>query len=440
MKILMVAHSFPPDAFAGVELHVYNLALILGERHEVHVLHTLRKEGAECSITHGEYQGVPTLRLVNDPSSPATDELDVAPAVREVFGRSLDSLQPDVIHFHHLITLSADLPDEARARGIPSIASLHDYWYICSRVQLYVPGVGRCKGPSPFRCGGCFDRQNPLIRIMHRFSFLGERGARGCMNLFPFVHWPGVYRLYERRFARMRKTLSQFNLLVANSKFLKERYIRFGVPPGRIVVVHPGQDPTLLRPFRHAPSADIRFGFVGSIVEHKGLHVMVEAFRRVPEAALQVWGDTEMNDTVRAYKASLIPSHNIRFMGPFDNREIGRVLSGIDVLVVPPIWEEAYGLTVDEAKAAGIPVIASRIGGIPEHLEDGREGYLFTPGSVDELERLIRRLAGRSDRVKMLRPSGEDIPTLDENAKDLETYYGSAIRKASQGDGEETDE
>jgi glycosyltransferase involved in cell wall biosynthesis len=112
-------------------------------------------------------------------------------------------------------------------------------------------------------------------------------------------------------------------------------------------------------------------------------------------------------------------------MGGFSQQDIAGVLKSIDVLIVPSTWEEAYGLTVDEAKVAGIPVIASRIGGLPEHVEHGREGYLFAPGDAGELEGIVRRLAGRPDRVVAIRPTGDDVLSLHENARDVEADYES---------------
>jgi glycosyltransferase involved in cell wall biosynthesis len=433
MKILMVAHSFPPEAFAGVEIHVYNLARILGERYDLHVFHRVEdREAPEFSLSDGEYEGVRTLRMVNNFTRMDPHGLEVYPGARAAFGEVLDRLRPDVVHIHHLICLSADLVDEAAARGIPVVASLHDYWYLCARVQLYVPGKGRCPGPSIFRCADCFEMADELIHSMSRFSFLGDKFARAWMKLWTHVEWPSIYALYERRFKRMRETLSRFDLILANSHHLMNRYIRFGAPASRMRVLHPGMDSAPFKACRHATSAKVRFGYMGSIIEHKGIHLLIDAFRQVPEASLRIWGDGEINSVVREYRASLGPSENVRFMGAYSHDEIHGVLSGIDVLVVPPIWEEAFGLTVDEARQAGIPVIASRIGGIPEHLRHGKEGYLFTPGSVEELVQLIRKLTGRPDRVEKLRPLGDDVSSLFDNADDVEGAYRQVIlRKKS---------
>jgi glycosyltransferase involved in cell wall biosynthesis len=375
---------------------------------------------------------VPTLRLVNNLTERDPHELNVYPRVRAAFAGILDELEPDVVHVHHLIHLSADLVEEVKARGIPAVATLHDYWYLCSRVQLYIPGEGVCKGPAVFRCADCIGVENELVHSMRRFAFLGDRAARLWMDTCSHVEWAKEHHWYERRFDRMRKALSLYDAIIANSEHLRRRYIRFGAPAGRIQVMTYGLNHALLRPARHAPTAAVRFGYTGSIVEHKGIHVLLDAFRRVPEASLQIFGDTEVNETVRHYRASMHPPPNVRFMGGFDPRDIGRVLRGIDVLVVPSIWEEAYGMTVDEAKVAGIPVIASRTGGIPEHLKDGKEGFLFAPGDVDGLEHLVRRLAGRPDLVRRLQPKGDDVPTLHENAMDVEAVYRSvAARKRS---------
>lgn len=424
MKILQVVHSFLPQAFAGVEIHVYNLARILREKHEVHVLHRVDDRGAtDFETSYGEYGGVPVVQLVNNQTGTKPVELELSEGVRRSFAAVLDRLEPDVVHFHHLSHLSIDLVDEVKGRGIPAICTLHDFWHICCRVQLYIPGKGRCSGPTVFKCSDCFDRQEALIRSMGRFHFLTRGAAGAWMNACPHVEWPGFMKRMGRRLERMRDALNAYDLIIANSEHTKRRHVRFGAPEKRIVVLRYGLDRARLAAARHAPSVDVRFGFLGSIVEHKGLEVLLDAFRRVPEAPLKVWGNPEQNEAVRKYRATLNPSENVRFMGGFTQQDIAVVLQEIDVLIVPSIWEEAYGLTMDEAKVAGIPVVASRIGGLPEHLVQGKEGYLFAPGDARELEGIVRRLAGRPDRVEALRPTGDDVLSLHENARDVETIY-----------------
>jgi glycosyltransferase involved in cell wall biosynthesis len=429
MKILMVVHSFLPDAFAGVEIHAYHLARLLRERHDVIVLHRIEDEEApEGSYTFGQYKEIPVVRLVNNHTLKSRENLDITPGMRERFAEILDQLLPDVVHFQHLGHLSTDLVDEVEDREIPTLASLHDYWYICARVQLYVPGKGRCPGPSIFRCTQCFNEDDELVRSMSRFAFLGDRAARCWMNACTHIDWPAAMRLMVRRLEGMRDLLGRFHLILANSRHTRRRHIRFGVPARRIRVLRCGIDTRRLAEARHEPAVNVRFGYIGSIMEHKGIELLVKAFRRVPEASCKIWGDPAASqEAVKLFESLDVPE-NVRFMDGFEQKEIDGVLSRIDVLVVPSIWEEAYGLTVDEAKAAGIPVIASRIGGIPEHLHHGKEGFLFKPGDADELERVIRRLAGRPDRVEALQPSGDDVMNLFDNAREVEEAYLEVLR------------
>ena len=428
MKILMVVHNFPPHTFAGVELHVYDLARVLAERNEVHVLYRVEDPDArEFTLTRSTYEGVGVIRVVSNLTAQDPGDPEVSTGLRNVFGEVLRELAPDVVHFHHLLFLSADLPLEARALGFPTLVTLHDYWYLCCRIQLYVPGQGRCEGPSVFRCAGCFDHPNRLVRAARRFATLLDGIAGPWLEGTRLLDERSVFRYHARRIRRNRAVLRSYDVLLANSEHLRRRYLRFGAPENRTRVIRLGMDTAVLRRSRHEPGAKVRFGYVGSIVEHKGLQVLLEAFRRVPEATLEIHGNCELNEAVRAFRAGLEPPPNVRFMGGFDHREIGRVLERIDVLVVPSLWEEAYGLSVDEAKAAGIPVLASRIGGIPEHLVEGKEGFLFTPGSADELERLVRRLAGRPDRVRALRPTGDDVVTLFEQGEDVEAVYRTLV-------------
>lgn len=417
MKILMVAHSFPPDAFAGVELHVYNISRLLNQRHDLWVMHRSGDPGKEeYSFSFSQYKGVNTIPLINnfkdcDPEAP-----DVRPGVRQAFGKILDQLKPDLVHIHHLIHLSSDLGVEAQARKIPVAASIHDYWHLCARVQLFIPYKGRCKGPYGPRCALCFGGGGKLNRFLNRVP---------VYRLLPRSKLPGNITHYLRRFERMRKALGQCQALIANSAHLKNRVAAFGVPKNKINVIHPGIDLSLFTRKQKPPRDRIRFGFIGSVMPHKGLNIAIAAFKGIPEADLEVWGDTDVNDEVRNYFDTLKPSKNVIFKGKFDNKEISRVLEGVDVLIIPPIWEEAYGLTLDEAKASGTPVIASRIGGLPEHLDHGKEGYLFTPNKVSDLVRIVQQFVSQPELITRLRPKIETIPSIEDTVRRIERVYAT---------------
>lgn len=430
MKILLVVHSFVPDAFAGVEIHSYNLARLLGERNEVYVLHRVEDpDRPEYSVERGEYGGVSTIRLVNNHTARDPWELERVPGVTEAFLKVLDELEPDVVHVHHLGHLSTDLVSHVKARGIPVVCTLHDYWHLCARIQLYAPDKGACPGPVIFRCADCFNVEDGLVHSMSRFAFLGDRFARYWIKLCRHIEWSLPIRLFERRFERSDELLASYDYIIANSRHMMKRTIEFGAPANKIHVMRYGLKTRELQACRHSPSPEVRFGFMGSMVEYKGVRVLIDAFRRVPEAQLDIWGSTDHNKEVRDFCSSLDIPSNVRLRGGFSYDQITRVLPQIDVLIVPSTWEEAYGLTVDEAKLAGIPIIASRFGGIPEHLKHGKEGFLFKPGSVDELVRYIRYFVNSPKKVERMRPSGDDVLSLEENAFEVEQVYHLVLRR-----------
>jgi glycosyltransferase involved in cell wall biosynthesis len=358
---------------------------------------------------------VSTLRLVNRQISSINLKYEIVPGVREAFRRVLDRIKPDVVHFHHLINLSVDMVDEVKARGIPAVASLHDFWYLCRRVQLYIPGQGMCEGPEVASCSTCFDQKDKKASVGKKTMQLGVNVARRL--------WGAKRRRMRQRFTHMKEILAKFDIIFANSEHLMKRYLDFGVSPDKIKVLYYGFEIERFERKSHPVSGKVRFGYMGSIVEHKGVHHLVEAFRRLPEARLFIWGDTEADETVRNYRRAMKPPENVRFMGGFDHNEINTVLGGMDVLIVPSLWEEAYGIIIDEAKLAGIPVIASRVGGIPEHIRHNVDGFLFTPGDVDELEGLIRRFVENPGLVEELRPLGDDVIALEKNKSEVEESY-----------------
>ena len=149
MQILQVANGFPPTAIAGVEQYTHQLSRALNARHDVRIL--CRESLPHCAdydILEDGFDGLPVRRIVNNfqHASQVRDHyLDLR--IESIFEKTLTEWQPDLIHFQHCIGLSASLPQVAALHRIPHILTLHDYWYICSRVQLLNRRGHICPGP-----------------------------------------------------------------------------------------------------------------------------------------------------------------------------------------------------------------------------------------------------------------------------------------------------
>jgi glycosyltransferase involved in cell wall biosynthesis len=171
---------------------------------------------------------------------------------------------------------------------------------------------------------------------------------------------------------------------------------------------------------------------IGSIMPHKGVHVAVEAFRQTaPERALlDVWGDTAiLPDYTRELRGAASPA--VRFRGRFAETDKDAVYAGIDVLIVPSLGLESFGLVVHEAMDRGVPVLASRRGALVEALEGGERGALFTAGAAHELTALVTELCERPELVARwsLAASQARVKTMDAHAVEIDDVYREVLAR-----------
>jgi glycosyltransferase involved in cell wall biosynthesis len=157
---------------------------------------------------------------------------------------------------------------------------------------------------------------------------------------------------------------------------------------------------------------------VAYLIKDKGVDIAIKALAQLPEdVVLWVVGQGREQSNLEALAQELGLARRVLFLGP--KRNVEPFLQAADCALCPSVWAEAAGLVNLEALACGLPVVASRIGGIPELIADGRTGYLFTPGNARELADCIRRLMSdaalrhrmgheaRSDAVERFSPQSQ---------------------------------
>jgi glycosyltransferase involved in cell wall biosynthesis len=380
MRILFVAHGYPPEAAGGTELHTRATARALAARgHEVSVF------AASRSLPVGEIrdrrENDVAVRLLGAEAGADYPMRLHDERARAEFERLLDEREADVVHIQHLLFLSADLVEAAKERGLPVVVSLHDFWFQCPLIH-------------------------PARRTRHRF-----RGALWGLACFFHYQRPSLVDLASlaarrelrplvaRHLARarfLRRQLERADLVLAPSQYLRDRFVRFGVAPEKLYVLPHAVEHAPLD--ERLPAGDtVRFGFVGSVRPEKGVHVLAEAFVQVPDgASLTIHGPCDDE----AYVASLI-GPRVRFAGPFEHDRAREVFAGFDVLVAPSLVEESFSLVALEAQSFGRPVIASRIGALAEVVDDGRNGVLVPPGDVEALAQALRRLGDPEEARRM---------------------------------------
>ncbi len=419
MRIAFVVHKLAPEQLGGVEVYTRAVAHALARQgHTVGIFSPSHAVTATTQST--EADGVQIWRVPR----PAQAAAEPAPlqlwhTVRNrgderAFAAFLRTLAPDLVHIQHVQGVSARLLRMAQESGAPVVLTLHDYWFFCANSQLRRPDDTPCRGPS-FGCMNCVDCMTirPDLTPLRRIR--------------PLIALPLALRnRYLRRMAE------HADLLIAPSAFLRDQYVAQGFPAGRIVVLENGIGGWGADAGRgHLPAAvrdavRPRFAFVGSLAPQKGVHLLIEAFNRLPpQAALLVAGDSALHPEYARQVQDSAHHPGIRFLGSLPQPSVRALLAAVDCLVVPSTWYENSPLVIQEAYAAGLPVIAGRIGALEEKVQDGVTGRLFAPGSVDDLAALLRSLVEEPGQLAALRAGVVPPPPMAVHAARLVELYGA---------------
>lgn len=298
-----------------------------------------------------------------------------APFSRQAYRRVREHLRAhaaQVGHVHNWFPVfSPAVYDAHHDLGIPVVQTLHNYRLSCA-AGTHLRG-GR-------DCGDCSsrDRRAAVRHGCYRGSRLGSEVWR---------------RTIEAGFASGR--FAGVDAYVAPSQAVARAHVALGLPAERIhVIPHGCPDP-----WERAgpPPVDPASGclFVGRLSDEKGVPVLLEACRGLP-TPLRVVGTGPLADPLRALAQE---RSTVTFAGEVPPAEVPAQLAEAAVVVMPHTWREPFGLIAVEALAAGRPVIASRLGGPAEIVEDGVSGLLVPPGDPHALRAAIDGLLGDPDRL-----------------------------------------
>lgn len=452
MRVLQVPHWFLPESAGGTEVHTHLLAKELQRAgHEVAVCyHTQDKARPEHELVQSEFDGLPTYRLVNNftwSQGPDFEFFDPGQDVK--FQAVLDAVQPDIVHFQHLGGgLSTSFPALARRRGIATLLTLHDFWPMCYRSHLLTSDDKLCIGPEGgLRCAQCwlYGAVQQPISIRRRIREVGLRQAlriapRYIMDYLGLREYlpPSAYHTV-RLMARdqyFRQLLLGFDILLAPSRFLRQQYILWGIPPERVRFVQNGVDPVKFAGLEQPLplGTTLRVAYLGSMLKHKGLDVLIEAFNRLADLplSLHLYGSTDGSPEVKDYVRSLRARCNnpqVHFEGSFPNDQVGRVLAQADLLVLPSILYENCPMTILEALYARRPVITSNVGGMAELIQDGVNGLTFRVGDAAHLAERLRYLAEHRDALTRLQGGIAPPRAMEAVAAEVEAIYRELLAR-----------
>ena len=451
MHILHAIHDFPPRHQAGSEIYALELARAQSARHAV----TIVCAEYDPARAHGHviwrvYQRLPVVEIVNNWRCDSFEDTYRSRVMTDRLRQLLQVLEPDVLHVHNLLNLSFELPALAKARGIPVVATLHDYTLVCpsggQRVhrrekhvchEIDTDRCARCYVESPFHAQSAVGRVAAIGgtgRLIGRGAALARRvvpqlasKAAGAMRRAA----PAVTRHdIDLRMQAARRVLDEVDVFVAPSPALGREFVRLGVPPDRLVVSDYGM---VHRPpaDRRSPQLPLRIGFVGTLVWHKGVHVLIEAARMLPAGVftIQLFGNTTTFPEYVAELKTRAAGLPVRLAGAFDPERSAEIYSQIDVLVVPSLWPENSPLVIHEAFMAGVPVVGARMGGIADLVADQVNGLLYEAASAASLAAALNGLIADPARLSAMAAAAPAVKTIEQDATEWDRIYSRLIER-----------
>ena len=307
----------------------------------------------------------------------------------------------EVVHFHNTFPLISPAAYGAvRSAGAAVVQTLHNYRLLCPGALLFRDGRV---------CEKCVGSRAPVAAVVHG-CYRNSRAASGVTAAMLAVHHAaGTWR-------------REVDVYVALTEFGRDKFVRSGLPAERIVV-KPHFLPDDPGPGAHEGGHAL---FVGRLSAEKGVETLLRAWSAAP-VPLRVIGTGPLDPLLAAAPAG------VEWLGQQERPRVLDEMKEAAFLVFPSECYETFGLVAIEAFAAGLPVIAARIGGMHELVRDGETGLLFTPGDAADLAAKVRWAASNPAAMRAMgaaaRREYERRYTAETGLGLLTDVYAAALRR-----------
>lgn len=395
-RILVISHAHPDFSLGGGESAAYNLFQCYREHPEVaHAWFLGRIDrgrsptGAIGLRRSDEYLWEQSISDWHLMKAQHRDSLTTR------FADLIRALRPTIVHAHHYMHLGLEFLRVIKQVDprIRIYMTLHEYMAICRNNGQMVRTDGKtlCSRASDEDCRRCFPQ-----------------------------HSAEDFWLRKHTFMRHFDLIDGF---VSPSRFLRQRYVDWGIDPARIEVIENGQaDEPVLPPRRlGAGETRNRFGFFGQLTPYKGLHVVLEGLLQMDEASrrgivLEVHGANlelqtpDYRDRVQTLSQPLIAEGVVQWMGAYPPQQLRSRIAAVDWVVVPSTWWENSPMVIQEAFLSGRPVLGSDIGGMAEKIRHDVDGWHVAVGNPHQWGQAMAELASSTGTWERLR-AGISRPT-----------------------------
>jgi len=254
-----------------------------------------------------------------------------------------------------------------------------------------------------------YDMQKILLKTKKKV-FIHCHGYDVCWDLkslkFPFT------KIYDDKYSGFARKIQKKAIFIANSEFTKKNLLKIGIDSSRIRVLKFGVESHLCD--KSPKKGLIKILYAGRLVDCKGPHLTISAFEKALKmglnAELIIAGDGPLMTTVRLFRSRSVYKKNIKIVGEITNKQVKSLLKECHLFTLHNMKGEltnqieSYGVSILEAMSFGLPVVTGKSGGVKEIVIDGKTGYLFKPGDVEEH---ANKLYSLGTNMKLMKEMGD---------------------------------
>lgn len=349
-----------------------------------------------------EYEGVPVISIRHEKITSESDLSIFDMTMERVISKNVTHDKFDIVHVCHAMRIGIIIK-VAKQKNIPIVFTLTDFWLMCPKGIAAMPDGQLC--------------------------LTSENGKRCLSKCYGSIMTSRI----QRRVRHLAEVGKSVDCVVSATKFLKDVYEHNSFFPD-IKLIPFGKDYANVRENQKSYSVDskITFGFMSTLVEHKGAHVLLNAFNtaKMDNLRLKIYGDHfGFTHYYKILRDLARDSKKIEFLGAYKYDDMPDILDGIDVLVVPSTWWENSPLVLLRALAHKVPAIVSDLGGLTELVTDGENGFTFEAGSSDSLAEVLRKIGQDPTILNGLKRRIIPPPRVEEEAFAYEKIYAGLTKK-----------
>lgn len=438
MKIILCLHHFLPEVVGGTEIYVVSLAkqLLQNQNEVVVIVPNLGINKTEDYL----YDGIRVIKYAEN-SKEDNRELIMgkkSPEGLKEFADIMKKEKPGLVHFHELSPgrgISIFHVEKVHELKIPLVISLHVPYYTCLRGTLLYKGQQKCDAEINIsKCTACMYQQRNIAGVkasmLHNLAMAlfhldinstGLNSTIGTALGFPFV------------IDKIKKDLLRLSFLAEKIVVIADWYLqvlkRNSVSDNKMIFIKQGLPDSGIKKADNAVfSSPLKVVYIGRITQLKGLHLLLDAVLKIDSGKinLSIYGEETKDTYISDCKKKSKFNKNINWKGRIHSSEVIDTLSEHHLLCLPSAFEMSP-LVIQEAFAAGIPVLASDVYGNAEQVKEGENGWLFRLNDENDLQHQLEKLVNHPEMIEEAKKNLPAVNTFEKVGKDHIELYRTVI-------------